>query len=206
MPWGAIIAGVVGGISGASSSHAKTKKRRASRRRLKLHLDRAQSQVSAGFGQATKQLVEAKNTVKQGTTNALAEATKIGASSRRRIQDDQVAQQGRLSQSLQRRGLFNSTVYDNLKRGIRDDTQRSFIDLDSRLAELRTGIIQRGAASEANALAQLAQFYTTRGEELAGKDLSLASYYGGQNFTSQGSNAGGIGSLLSGLFSQFGDE
>lgn len=101
--------------------------------------------------------------VREGFKQARSDIEGVGNEARQRTLDREEGAMASADQSLQRRGLYNSTVSDNAARGIRYDTNRALAEIDERIALLRSGVTERGTLAIAGALRDEAAFQQNAG-------------------------------------------
>lgn len=115
-----------------------------------------QSQQNAGYGKAYGQQKKALGAIQTGFQGAIDNASRVGASSKQGVLDREQQSMGALSQSLTDRGLFNTTAFDNARRGISSDTNKSLSSIDAAIAQLQGGLLAQKGQAEAGAYGNLA--------------------------------------------------
>lgn len=166
---------------------------------------------STAFGRQRRRFDQAESAqrrsigvAKQGTEKALGETALVQGEANRQINQAGKLSTARLDASLGRRGLYNSSGAGAGRTAIVERSQNALQAVAARLASLRSGIIQRGAAAEQSGLQGLAHLSTQRsaaenallmrrlaieGDEVHQPGSILSAIGGGQ----------GIAALLSGL-------
>lgn len=84
--------------------------------------------------------------------SALGAITNAGQAARTDVLANQARQFGGAQQSLQNRGLGNTSVLDNLNRGIAFDTNRNLAGIAEQTGQQRAGIYQNRAGAQMGAL------------------------------------------------------
>lgn len=131
-----------------------------------------QGNQNALYGQAAHQQKKALGAIQTGFQGAIDNSSRIGASSKQGVLDREQQSMGSLSQSMTDRGLFNSTAYDNARRGISSDTNRSLSSIDAALAQLQGGLLAQKGQAEAGQYDWLARLL--QGQAGANSQLGLA--------------------------------
>ncbi len=166
-PVGAVI-GAVGGLLGSKSASGANK---ANYSEILKLLDKYQQQTGqffSGQGSAEDYLLQALGAITEGYGNARQEVGQLGYDARRRTLEREQQQFGQSSQSLASRGLGNTSVLDNARRGIASDTNRALSEIDEGLASIYAGLSTGQAGATAGALGNLANLQTGQASQIAG--------------------------------------
>lgn len=156
------ISGVAGSVIGADERKKAIKsanRANAGRRAKAEGIHREQRNVLEGRLERAGEILTGRTAeVREGFKQARSDIEGVGNEARTRTLDREQAALAGADESLQRRGLYNSTVADNAARGVRYDTNRALADIDERIAMLRSGVTERGTLAIAGALGDEAAF------------------------------------------------
>lgn len=202
--WGAALAAGGSLAGGLIQGRQAKKSSRSARRRINLDLYKGKSEFNRLYGlgeQALQQRIGGIGAAKQET---LAEFSRLGGSARQGVLDREQQSFGAIGSDLSRRGLGNTTVGANLRRGVVSDTNRSLQSITEGLANLRGGAISQYAGMESGAYGDLANFYARQGQGQFGIQQALANVWGGGGGGQQPMDLSGIGSFIDQLMQKKG--
>lgn len=153
----------------------------------------AQGQLKQSGANALQYGKQALGAIDTGYTDAQNQIGRIGTASKAAQLDRQTQQLGGAQTSLQSRGLFNSSIYTNLERGIRSDTSRALGNIDEALAGLYSNLDEQKATAKAGAYGNLAGITQNQGSQQVSLTSNIAGAVAGVQHTDP--NAW-LGSLL----------
>lgn len=154
-----------------------------------------QGNQAALFGQAQGAQRKALSTIKSGYGNALANTGLQANNAKRSVLDRESQQMGGLAQSLASRGLGNTTLLDNAKRGISSSTNRELSNIDSMLAQIQSQLQIGQAGAEANVYGSLSNLFQNQSSAMTGLGLQKGQALYGSPEINSNLAPGGMGQL-----------
>ena len=109
----------------------------------------AQMQQQKGYANALYQQKQGLKSIDSGYKAAKGEIARIGGQAKQDVMTREAQGLGAAAQSSMDRGLYDTTLYDNMARGVRSDTSRALGNISEALAGLGANLEQ----SRANAVA-----------------------------------------------------
>lgn len=109
----------------------------------------AQMQQQKGYANALYQQKQGLKSIDTGYKAAKGEIARIGGQAKQEALTRETQGLGAAAQSSIDRGLYDTTLYDNMARGVRSDTSRALSNINEALAGLGANLEQ----SRANAMA-----------------------------------------------------
>lgn len=171
---------------GAKKAHSKQMKQ------LQALFSQLQGQQAGFYGAAGGQLKKALGAINTGYGNALANTGLQATNARRSTLDREQQQIGGASQSLANRGLYNTTLLDNAKRGITSSTNRELSNIDAMLGQLQSQLEIGRAGAQAGAYGSLAQLFQNQAGASTGLGLNKAQMMYGSPAPTTIAQGGGI--------------
>ena len=198
---GGAIAGGLGGLFGGRSAR-KAQKR--GHEHAKRQLKTTQQLFGNTFGKSEQSLLDALAAVEAGHDDARRESARIGSAAKQRVVDREQVLGSQISQSMQSRGLGNTTADLGARRGLASSTNRDLLEIDSNLAGIRTGLATQRGRDLGAAHGALSRFQ--RDKFRAGRQVAqdIIGYRSGMRHVAPDYSQG-IGDLFSGLENLFGD-
>lgn len=199
--WIPLVLSLVSSAVSAKSSHDAQSNARKSQERYdkgaKGALNRWDEILSAGFPKVRGKLAERRGVINQGFSNAQRETEIIGQGATRRTLEREGSTLGDIQGGLNRRGVLDTSIFDQARRSVRDDTERSLLDIDERLAQIRSSIEVNRTNALDNAVAGEADFEYRAVQDRADVERSRASYYGNRQVApAQGLDLSGLTSVI----------
>ncbi len=202
--WGTAAAAAGSAALGAVSSHQAVKSMRVNRERIGKTLKLGRAQFGLRADQALEAYLDAIGRSEQGTSSALAETERLGATGAR---DLQASLQQQLARNRQGAGsvLAQSSLMPQFNRGTYSDYRRDLGALSESIAARRSQIHMAGAAQAVNAQQALANALFRRGEAEFSMQQALAGRfqqgYGQSGSYDLGGLSAGLDELFKSLFS-----
>lgn len=181
--------------------------------------NKAIGSMNAPYGAARASLARALESINKGYANAESSITQQGAVATKALLDREKQNLASVKQSSIDRGIYSSTVYDAMNRGVNADTNSALGELNAQLALLGSNVRIGKGMAQAGAYNQIAGLEQNRMGYLAnlgagaaanvqqgaqggyGGDIlgMLGMIYGGGWFGAAAGAAGGMGSTNSAL-------
>lgn len=176
----------------------------------------AQQNAAQQLDQTGQQFSNVIGDVDRGYAAAGSELASAGDTARRDILTREAQNLGAANRSARTRGIGNTTILDNLRRGVQSDTNRELTGLYGNLAGQRSALAERRGTAVAGARGNLANFMQNRTNTESGlalaqaepvqrrsdlySALQMARLQGAQNGSGSGGGGGAlIGGILGGL-------
>lgn len=135
-----------------------------------------------GYRQGLPQMQAAADTAQQGYKSALAALGGAGVQARRDIADLTRQSVSATQQGAASRGLYNTSAAMQAGNQARYQGQRASGQLGAQLGGMFSQTHLQGSSNYAQALQNLAQFYSQKGRDMLGAGSSFASALGGFQF------------------------
>lgn len=118
--------------------------------------NKAIGSLSAPHGAAQVSLSRALASINKGYSNAESAITQQGAVATKALLDREKQNLASAKQSAMNRGIYSSTVYDAMNRGVNADTNSALADLNAQLALLGSNVRIGQGQAQAGAYGQMA--------------------------------------------------